>query len=401
MIFALAGLWTACDDDDDESPSDTSDPNAALKSAIVENYADIVYQNYEDALTSAQTLDAAITEFINNPTEDNLDDAKDAWLEAREWYGQSEAFRFSEGPIDAEEGPEGLLNAWPLDENYIDYVLDENGDVVNDGIINDLSTYPDLDGDLLESLNEVDGDANISIGYHAVEFLLWGQDDTDPSLLTEGARPATDYDINSSATNQGRRAQYLDITMDLLLGHLQLMVDAWDPNMSGNYRSEFLGTAANTNLRNVLTGIGIFSKGELAGERMFVAINEVNQEQEHSCFSDNTHRDIFTNAQGIRNIYTGSYQTLAGTTIQGSSIQELIGIVNSDLQAEMDALSQATIDECQVISDMAPFDALLASEVVDGNTPIITAVTSLQAQGDKIAEVADALGFTISVELPE
>ena len=122
MIFALAGLWTACDDDDDEAPMDTSDPNAALKAAIVENYADIVYQNYEDALTSAQTLDAAITEFINNPTEDNLDDAKDAWLEAREWYGQSEAFRFSEGPIDAEEGPEGLLNAWPLDENYLDYV---------------------------------------------------------------------------------------------------------------------------------------------------------------------------------------------------------------------------------------------------------------------------------------
>ena len=52
-------------------------------------------------------------------------------------YSPTEVFRFYGGPIDDDNGPEGLLNAWPLDEVFIDYVLG-NPDA---GIINDpLST---------------------------------------------------------------------------------------------------------------------------------------------------------------------------------------------------------------------------------------------------------------------
>ena len=78
---------------------------------------------YEASLDSATELDAAIDAFLADPTEETLEAAKQAWLAARDDYGLTEAFRFYGGPIDNEtDGPEGLINAWPLDEVYIDYV---------------------------------------------------------------------------------------------------------------------------------------------------------------------------------------------------------------------------------------------------------------------------------------
>ena len=151
--------------------------------AAVEHYAAGVHAAYAASLASATELDEAIDAFVADPTDDTLAAAKDAWLAARDDYGLTEAFRFYGGPIDNEEdGPEGLINAWPLDEAYIDYV---EGDPAA-GIINDPDAYPTIDAELVTSLNEQGGEANISTGWHAIEFLLWGQ---DLSADGPGARP--------------------------------------------------------------------------------------------------------------------------------------------------------------------------------------------------------------------
>ncbi|MCA9948788.1 MAG: hypothetical protein KDE48_04020, partial [Anaerolineales bacterium] len=183
---------------------------AASKNDVVNNYADIVYANYEDSLTTAVELHAALETFIANPSEETHQAAKDAWLAAREPYGQTEAFRFYGGPIDDENGPEGLLNAWPLDEAYIDYVAG----MPESGIINNLAEYPEITAELLESLNEVGAEENISTGYHSIEFLLWGQ---DLSANGNGERPYTDY---TTAPNAERRGHYLLAASDLLVSHL-------------------------------------------------------------------------------------------------------------------------------------------------------------------------------------
>ena len=117
----------------------------------------------------------------------------------------------------------------------------------------------------------------MSVGYHAIEFLLWGQDlsETGP-----GNRPVTDY---TTAPNADRRAQYLATVSDLLLVHLGEMVAEWAPGQSGNYRATFLAQDADQALADVFTGIGTLAKSELAVERMFVAVNNQDQEDEHSC----------------------------------------------------------------------------------------------------------------------
>ena len=173
----------------------------------------------------------------------------------------------------------------------------------------------------------------------------------------------------------------------------------WNPSETNNFRKEFLAMDNDAALQIILTGIGILSKGELAGERIFVALNNQDQEDEHSCFSDNTHRDIILNAQGIRNIYIGEYEGVDGTVTKGTSLEDVIEEVNGDLASEMSALSKESIENVEGIQ--IPFDFALTQEIVGGNGPIMQSVLTLQNQGDKIAAIAAALGYSISVELPE
>ncbi len=396
FLAILAGgmIFTSCDKDNEET---NVDPNASLKKQVVSNYANIVHSSYEDAYNKAVILKAKIDDFVANPTQTGFDDTKTAWLEAREPYGQTEVYRFYSGPIDDENGPEGALNAWPLDEAYIDYVQTGTGGTGTlDNIVNNPTDFPTIDKSTLSGINENGGEKNISIGYHAIEFLLWGQ---DFNTNGPGDRAYTDYVTDGSGTNdnQLRRGQYLMVTADILVDDLKTLVDAWADG-SNNYRSTFTGDDANSSIKKMLTGMGVLSKSELAGERIYVALDNQDQEDEHSCFSDNTHRDIILNAQGIQNVYMGTYTRTDGSTVSGASLNELLAKVNSSLATELETITAASVADAKAIP--VPFDQALTQEQVGGNGPIMTTVRSLQSQGDKIAEAASALGITISTELP-
>lgn len=389
FLLTVAIIFSACSDD-----NEGTDNNLTLKTAIQENYANIVYYNYLDAYNTAEALQAAVEDFVANPANTTKFQAcKEAWLAARETYGTTEAFRFSGGPIDDEDGPEGLLNAWPLDEAYIDYV-EGNADA---GIINDPVNYPTIDQGLLESLNENGGEENISVGYHAIEFLLWGQDLTAPSEQLAGQRPNTDFVDGGTAANQDRRRAYLVACADLLVKHLALLVEEWDPAATGNYRTTFMEMDPDQALTKILTGIGVLSKSELAGERIFTAYDNQNQEDEHSCFSDNTHRDIRLNALGIQNVYTGTYERMNGETISGTSINDLVAAIDETVASEaVDQLHQAVND---VEATGIPFD--LAITDTNERPQVLAAVNALRTLGDSFAQVGATLGLSINTSLPE
>ena len=354
-----------------------------LKEKVVENYAAGAHSSYVRSLTSARALDAAIDNFLAGPSQPRLDAAKRAWLRARDDYGVTEIYRFYEGPIDNEEnGPEGLINAWPLDEAYIDYV-DGDSDA---GIINRPGEFPNIDAALLVSLNEEGGEENVSTGWHAIEFLLWGQD-----LNTDGPgyRPIEDYTTN---LNADRRSTYLAVSSDLLLTHLQQMVDAWAPG-ANNYRAQFVAKDSDEAITDIITGIGEMSRGELAGERMAVAYEERSQEDEHSCFADNTNADIIANALGVQRVYLGQYGD-----VSGPGIKDLIA-------AEDEELAQTLTDEINrsVIlarSIPAPFDSLLTQGLPDGDPgrrAVLDTIVALENQTDTIVNAAKEVGITIDV----
>ncbi len=318
--------------------------------SLLSSYTDMAWDKYRAALADAEYLQQAISEFAANPNIPHFDAAKTAWLVARESYGVTEIFRLSNGPIDAEEGwvaeayagLEGQINAWPLDENMIDYTIDENGDRTAGNIIDTIGIFnpggentnavnvSSISAESLAALNENGGDANVASGYHAIEFLLWGQDQDYANFsedrITQGAliagqRPVADFTTERNAV---RRLQYLQAASELLVSDLETVRSAWDPQISkqcaanarGCYRGALLGLLGGQDaaknipesvaLRQIISGMGVFIKSELANERIAVAVLTPSEEDEHSCFSDNTHRDITLNYQGFVNLLKSS-----------------------------------------------------------------------------------------------
>ncbi|MFN3199829.1 MAG: imelysin family protein [Bradymonadia bacterium] len=381
-ISALSLAAVACGSDDDDAGGN-SGASDETKAAVVSQYASVVYATYSDALATAQALHDAIDVFLADPSEANLTAAKTAWKASRVPYGQSEVFRFYAGPIDNEEsGPEGQLNAWPMDEFYVDYVEG----MADAGIINNAANFPDITLDLIKSANENGAEENISTGYHAIEFLLWGQD-MDPA--GPGARPATDYTAGEG--NNDRRRLYLELVTDLLISDLEGLKAAWAPD-ADNYRASFVSKGADAALTDILTGMGSLSGAELAGERMFVAWEEKDQEDEHSCFSDNTHVDIIENARGIQNVYLGRYGN-----VSGPGIKDLVVEVNPELAAKLETALAASVASAENIP--VPFDqAILGDDSADGRVKVKATIDLLRAQTTDIADAATALGITINLE---
>ena len=378
-------MLAACQNEPPPPPTATPGPDlSAVKREVVANYADGVYALYSKSLASATIMDQAIDTFLSDPTPSGLEGAKRSWLRARDDYSPTEAFRFYGGPIDNEEdGPEGLLNAWPMDESYMDYV---EGDA-QAGIINNPEEFQVIDAALIESLNEEGGEENISTGWHAIEFLLWGQDLNENG---PGSRPLEDF---TTGANADRRAIYLAVTSDLLLVHLRQMVDAWAPGDSSNYRAEFMGMDSDDALTNIITGIGELSRGELAGERMTVAYEERSQEDEHSCFSDNTTADIVGNARGIQMVFTGNYGVLSG-----AGVRDLVAVADAGLADQL----AMEIDRSAALAAAipSPFDLHLRETVANdepGRAAVLRTIVALEDQTDTIVAAAEAVGVTITV----
>jgi putative iron-regulated protein len=391
MILAGVALLAAgCGDNGNDNeagrpnPTPTATPSVVTAAQVVENYADLLLANYSAAVADAEALHDAIDAFVAAPSQATLDAAKAAWIASRPSYQQTEVARFYNGPIDdPDTGPEGLINAWPLDENYIDYV---DGDPES-GIINDPDGFPVISEETLAEANEAGGEANIATGYHAIEFLLWGQ---DLSADGPGTRPFTDYvtDGSGTAENQERRGQYLQAAAHLLVDNIQEVADQWAPGNPGNYRAEFLSIDPDEALGRILTGMGTLSEAELGGERLSVGFETRDQEDEHSCFSDTTRDDLANNAVGIQNAYLGRYGSL-----DGPGVDELVRQVDPALDASLQAELAASVAAVQNIPQ--PLDqALLGADDSPGRVAISDAIDALFTQADTIAEAADALGVT-------
>jgi len=401
-------------------------PKMAKEGTVLTTYAKIAHESYEFALNDARALQIAVNQFTNNPTQTTLAQAKAAWLTSRESYGETEIFRLSNGPIDAEEGwvadmyggLEGQLNAWPLDENMIDYTTNAKGMQTAGNIIDsrgmfnpggeestavDVST---IDVDAITALNENGGDANVATGYHAIEFLLWGQDQdysnfvkdsVTKGALTAGMRPLSDYTTDKF---KERRKAFLDAAAQKIVNDLALVESGWEKG--AQYRTALLNKnsdsakniAPKDAMKDIFAGMGVFIKSELANERIAVAVLTPSEEDEHSCFSDNTHRDIAQNYQGFKNVLMGTFNDVD------------YGVAPFDA---LDKKSQHEIKELMesIESKIASINAIAITSrhfdyQIRPNDPqsrvIVKLKNELRKLGDKMVQVASANGINLSVD---
>ena len=380
---------------------------AAAPEVVAQTYVEIAAAGYGDSLTTAKALQAAVDAFIAAPSAETQLAAKTAWLAARVPYQQTEVFRFGNPIVDEWEGK---VNAWPLDEGLIDYVdasygqSEENPLATLNVIATPKFTLSGVEVDastltpafISDTLHEVDGiEANVASGYHAIEFLLWGQDlnGTGPGA---GARSFTDYLQNQDCTNANcdRRADYLKAATDLLVDDLAFMAAQW---AEGGEARTTITADPNAALTAMLTGMGSLSYGELAGERMRLGVMLNDPEEEHDCFSDNTHNSHYYDGLGIRNVYTGSYTRVDGSVISGPSLSELVAAadaaVDTQLKAELDAsVAALAAIKAKAESGMA-YDQMLAVGNGEGEALIMGAVDALVTQTASINRAVTAIGL--------
>ena len=392
---------------------------------ILESYSAIALDNYTDALNDAKNLEIAINNFASNPTQKSFQKSKQAWLASRESYGLTEAFRLSNGPIDAEDGwvadtygaLEGQLNAWPLDENIIDYTIDANGNKTSGNIIDTIgyfnpggedSTKVDVSNisvDAITALNENGGEANVATGYHAIEFLLWGQDQDYSNFLKDGVtngplsagnRTLSDF---TTSKNSKRRLAYLKAAASKIVADLDLIKSAWENNVDGNnglYKAALLskleGVNASKNikedeaLKQIISGLGVFIKSELANERIAVAVLTPSEEDEHSCFSDNTHRDIAANYYGFKNILTSTYNGKK----YGPSLLDKVDNENKSKIKELMASIELKIAQIDTIAKTKEhFDYQIRPESSQAKN-IVKLKNEMRKLGDAMVNVASA-----------
>ena len=348
---------------------DNTEISAAEKAHIdrlVISYANMAHAAYKDSLETAKKLQTAVNTFVATPTQANLDAAKAAYKAARQPYSQTEIFRFDEGFVTANDKRainsidswEGQINAWPLDEALIDYVSDDyegeynsQENIINSDSITVGSTKQDtstITPELLADMNEIGGsEANVTTGYHAIEFMLWGQD-TNGVKEGAGNRPVTDYvteagqctsgdTVNEDASICERRGEFLKAATQLLVDDLTAMEAQWQPDTENTLRSDLMARKYDNGLRQIMYQMGSLALGELASERMQVAFVTGSTEDEHECFSDLTHLSYANNARGIQNVFNGSYQTVAGKTVGGYGVKDYL--VDSGHVEEADKLA--------------------------------------------------------------
>ena len=355
-----------------------------LRTEALQTHARIASAVYDDSLVAAEKLQACVDAFLTLPSEVTLAAAREAWIGARRPYLQSEVVRFCGGPVDSIEG---RINAWPVDENYIDYVA---GDP-HAGIINHPERCPSISRDELVVLNENEGEKNISTGFHAIEFLLWGQDHNADG---PGNRSPRDYIVGSDAgaSNPERRREYLRAVTGLLVDDLRTLARAWTAGDPGNYRAWFLASVPHKSLGKVFHGMGALGGVELAGERLTVPYQTKEQEDEHSCFSDTTHLDVRYNAVGIQNVYLGRYVRSDGTRIEGRGMDAVLRAADPELEKKLTAQIATSVEAAQAIP--SPFDrAVMGKDTAPGRQAIRRTIQALQAQTDSISHAVRLVGM--------
>jgi putative iron-regulated protein len=353
-------------------------PQPVSEATVVRDYSLLVHASYLQARKDAQAMQKSVSDFLAAPSDAGLKSARDSWIKARVSYSQTEAFRFYGGPIDRpksqgkEEGPEALLNSWPVNESYIDYVKGNPGA----GIINDPRIQ--INATTLTGKNQQKDEADVATGFHAIEFLLWGQDFNPAG---PGDRPVSDYTTKS---NHERRKQYLRVTTDMVVTQLRSLEEDWAPGKENNYAAEFQKLNSKVALGHILTGLVTLAGFELASERTATALKSGDQEDEQSCFSDNTHNDFINNIQGILNVYEGRVGDYSGIGLDAwikSASPEMADQILEALRSTKD----------KAISLPVPVDSILASPKNSDSRQKLESLSHALAQDAKLFQKAGIL----------
>jgi len=325
--------------------------------AVQARYVELAFENYQQAQNAAEALDNAIQSLTSKPSEQRLSDARTAWRQARMAYLPTEIYRYFDSPIDNSHGPESRINAWPVNEAVMEDTNQKTG--ARADLIGALSQP--LTQESIRARDQAADEADVTTGFHAIEFLLWG---TDTNAAGPGSRKSQDFlsaDAKTGDAIKIRRSQYLRILSQLLRADLQSVAQAWNVNNQASYGHAFIQYDQFEALGRMLRGMASLSAEELASERLTVALDSGTQEDETSCFSDQTHLEFADGVRGIRAVWLGvSARALLANSASRVHPDSLAALITKLDPAAADAVNAALRDAEKAAARIdAPFDQTL------------------------------------------
>lgn len=310
LIFSLIFL-AAC------SPKNESTTNEELNkvqidsSAFAAQVGIVAYTSLSDASQTAQTLDSQLASFMYHPNPMSQAEIQQAWRLAYNSFLHSLIFSY----LPIQDPPEwqsqrigyrhllGQLDSWPIEGGYIDYIQG----YPFSGIVNDLTL--EIDEDSIRSQHGFTDPTNASLGYHALEFMLWGnsgkrsahdffpQENTAPIPVNDAeitAEPLADSSSNlldgSSSDNaliqvevpeiklqnHNRRRQYTQLLIELLQKDLHRIQRRWEPS-SGYYAQLLQQSDSGNTLRSALIAAQGLISNEILHKRFQLISSEFSQ----------------------------------------------------------------------------------------------------------------------------
>ncbi len=391
-------------------------PSDDDKRVVLASYRTQAYLLYSDAFAASEALYAALNTLVDRPSAASLAAARQAWRAARVPYSQTEALRFGHWFVDQWEEK---INRWPVDEGFIDYVDEryrasssnawahaniiaaEHIDVRGRSVPLPYMVHRQLT--MLEMESGVE--SIVASGFHAIEFMLWGQDVSSEQPLS-GQRPWSDFAYGAACSDGAitgvdeshcrKRREFL-LTLALQLRSTLLeMREHWSA-APGSPGSRLLAGDVDVGLGRMLLGMAAMSIEELAGERIQAALLSGSPEDEQDCFSDDTFQSLWYNALGVENVYYGRYRGSQDFTAT-LSLAVLASRYQPALAADLDAAfarSKQLFAEIRHrgVSGEQYFDQLIHDEPA----LLRTTITALQRQ----AQLLEALAVQLAVPLSD
>ena len=293
--------------------------SASAKEIALE-YVQQIDTDFKQAGIEIEKFQSSIATLTDQTNIENLNLSKQAWLNAHSAYELTTLHRYYATQLMGEQDSLALMqlqyqiNHWPIVPGYIDYV----DGYPDSGIVHDINVNLDAD-----SLREQHGSFDVSevtLGFHAIEFLLWGYD------ADSVARPATDFDavleltpkeIESGYTleqlSNNRRRLFLTVVADTLVKDFLAVQSLWlaeKPSISQRIES-----ISGTELIVILAdSMSAMLTQELLQRSLYPMLNGDFVESVQSPYSRSTQNAVSSQLSGLERLLL-ERQTENGTTL--------------------------------------------------------------------------------------
>ena len=293
--------------------------SASAKEIALE-YVQQIDTDFKQAGIEIEKFQSSIATLTDQTNIENLSLSKQAWLNAHSAYELTTLHRYYVTQLMGEQDSLALMqlqyqiNHWPIVPGYIDYV----DGYPDSGIVHDINVNLDAD-----SLREQHGSFDVSevtLGFHAIEFLLWGYD------ADSVARPATDFDavleltpkeIESGYTleqlSNNRRRLFLTVVADTLVNDFLALQSLWlaeEPSISQRIES-----ISGTELIVILAdSMSAMLTQELLQRSLYPMLNGNFVESVQSPYSRSTQNAVSSQLSGLERLLL-ERQTENGTTL--------------------------------------------------------------------------------------